>query len=181
MITRDISQPTLVADARASVHLEPLGASAPRVVGRGSCLLVAVTRDCSRPSIEMLDAGEYRLIVQDDAQPVCHDWPAKWRPRPSEVYVGQRLDSLSSPEAAERSARRFVDEGQRCGNRVAAMRAGNAIPMVCDNTVDVRWVGGTVHIELPGVTGDEAWLSPDAHDPHPFTEASRAACCKKSL
>ena len=180
LITRDRSMPEVLLENRASLRAQTLGASSPVIRGRGSSWSTVVARDNSKPLLEILDASQFRLMVQDAADPQSHDWPPGWRARPSEIYVGQRLTGLTTAIDAERVARRFVAEWRNCGNRLsAAMRVGDAIPMLCDDIADVRWRGGTIHVELFG--DDGPWLSHDAHDPHPFTEASRAACTRLIL
>lgn len=179
--TRDTSAPLIQITDRAIVRIETLGASAPRVEGAGTCIVILLARDRSAPHLEVTDGGQYRLVVQDVATPRCHDWPVDWQARPSETYVGQGVEILDDAAAAEATARAFVAEWRRCQNRAtAAVRTGNAIPMVCDDAVDVRWRAGSVHIELDPLTG-AAWCSHDAHDPHPFTESSRAACTRIGL
>ena len=182
LVSRDRSRPEVVVEDGVTLRMESLGVSAPRVHAGGSSYVFALARDTSAPVLEVVDAGLLKLIVQDKSAPRCHDWPAGWRARPSEIYVGQRLSILPAADDAERIARAYVAEWYSCRNRLStAFRIGNAIPMLCADAVDVRWVGGTVHIELPTEPASRPWLSHDAHDPHPFTEARRTACTKVYL
>ena len=176
------SLPTIRGERDAHLTVVTTGASCARVLLSGRATAAVTARGRSRPSLEAVDSSRFTLVVEDQAQPRCADWPEDWNARTSDVYIGQRVMTFASEEEAVAAARAVHREWLRCRNRYAACaRIPGSVPRVCQNVVDFRWTHGTVHMELPCDSNPHAWLSRDAHDLHPLTEAARASCRKHPL
>lgn len=182
VITRALAAPTIRAMQSAELKVRTFGESQPTIAATDHAHVQVVACESSRPYLEVTEFSVPMVIVRDQARPRCADWPARWEPRTSDVYIGQRLICFETEAQAVSTAQSLHGEWMQCRNRyLACMRTPGAVPRICPNVVDFRWRKGTVHLELSGEANPHSWYSTDAHHLEPLTESRREACTRHYL